>query len=151
MPKIKFKIVTPERVVYENEIDQITLTTKLGEITILPNHIPLVSSLKAGEILVKKEGQEIPMVISGGFAEFTDNSLVILADTAERVEEIDEAKAEEARKFAEEMLKRKGKASEEAIDYASLAAKLEKELARLKVARKYRRHRPPSPTIRLEE
>jgi len=151
MPKIKFKIVTPEKVVLEDEIDQITLPTKMGEITILPNHIPLVSSLKPGEILIKKEGREIPMVTSGGFAEFTANSLVILADTAERAEEIDEAEAEEARKRAEELLQRKGKATEEAIDYTALAAKLEKELARLKVARKYRRHRPTKPTIRLEE
>ncbi|PIY96977.1 MAG: ATP synthase F1 subunit epsilon [Candidatus Kerfeldbacteria bacterium CG_4_10_14_0_8_um_filter_42_10] len=148
---MKFKIVTPEKVVYENEIDQITLTTKMGEVTILPNHIPLVSSLKAGEILIKKDGQEIPLAVSGGFAELANNNLVILADTAERVEEIDEAQAEEARKRAEEFLKRRGQVAEEAVDYTALAAKLEKELARLKVVRKYRRNRPSQPTIRLEE
>src|SRR3989338_4535813 len=97
MDKIKFKIATVERVVYEAEIDQVTLPTKLGEITILPNHIPLVSSLSAGEILIKKDGVEIPLATSGFFVELSDNQIVILADTAERLEEIDQQRAEQAR------------------------------------------------------
>ncbi|MBU1036429.1 ATP synthase F1 subunit epsilon [Patescibacteria group bacterium] len=140
---MKFKIVTPERVVYEDEVDQITLPTTSGEITVLPNHIPLVSSLNAGEVLIKKEKEEIPMVISGGFVEISSNNLTILADTAERVEEIDEARAEAARKKAEELLSRKEQIATEAVDYTALAVKMEKELARLKIVRKYRKFRNP--------
>lgn len=141
--KIKLKIVTPEKTVYEDEIDQITLPTKSGEITILPNHIPLVSSLKPGEILIKKGSEEIPLATAGGFIEVAENSLTILADSAERLEEIDEARAEEARRRAEELMKKHGEAKDvEAVDYAALSAKLERELARLKVVRKYRKLKP---------
>jgi len=136
MNKLKFKIATPEKVVYEAEIDQATLPTKLGEITVLPNHIPLVSSLVAGEILIKKDGVEIPLATSGGFVELASNQMVILADTAERLEEIDEARAEEARSRVKQLMARKDSA--EKVDFIALAAKMEKELARLKVARKYK-------------
>jgi F-type H+-transporting ATPase subunit epsilon len=149
MDKIKFKIVTPERVVFEDEVDSITLPTRTGEITVLPNHIPLVSSLKAGEVLIRKGKQEIPMAISGGFVEIAENSLVILADTAEHFEEIDEARAEEARKRAEELLSRKAEIQKEDVDYTALAAKMEKELARLKVVKKYRKSRN-APDIKNE-
>lgn len=145
---IKFKIATPERVVYEDEIDQITLPTKMGEVTILPNHIPLVSSLMPGEILIKKGKEEMPMAVSGGFLEFNNNQLVILADTAERIEEIDEQRAEEGRKRAQELLDRKQ--DKEEVDFTALAAKMEKELARLKVARKYR-HLRKGPQIQIEK
>lgn len=145
---IKFKIATPERVVYEDEIDQITLPTKMGEITILPNHIPLVSSLMPGEILIKKDKEEIPLAVSGGFIEFANNQLVILADTAERAEEIDEQRAEEGRERAKDLLEKKQAAEE--VDFTALAARMEKELARLKVARKYR-HLRKGPQIRIEK
>lgn len=146
--KIKFKIATPERVVYEDEVDQITLPTKMGEITVLPNHLPIVSSLQAGEILIKKDGQETPLAVSGGFVEFNSNQMAILADTAERVEEIDEARAEAARARVAEILENKRGA--EAVDFTALAAKMEKELARLKVARKYKMLRPQV-KIKIEE
>lgn len=141
MTKIQFKIVTPERVVFEDEVDSVTLPTRAGEITVLPSHIPLVSTLKAGEILVKKSGEETPMAISGGLVEVTENKLVVLADTAERIEEIDEARAEEGRRKAQELLERKSEIAKEAVDYTGLAAKMEKELARLKVVRKYKKSR----------
>lgn len=143
MPTIKLKIVTPEKTVYEDEIDQITLPTSSGEITVLPNHLALVSSLRPGEILIKKGGEEIPLATAGGFIEVAENSLTILADSAERPEEIDEAEAEEARQKAEELMKKRGEKTAEAIDYAGLTAKIERELARLKVARKYRKLKPP--------
>lgn len=144
--KIKFKIATPERVVYEAEVDQVTLPTKMGEITVLPDHLPIVSSLSAGEILIKKDGQETPLAVSGGFIEFNNNQMAILADTAERVEEIDEARAEAGRaRVAKILEKQRGV---EAVDFTALAAKMEKELARLKVARKYKTARPG---IRIEK
>src|SRR4030043_2270249 len=101
--KIKFKIVTPERTVYEEEIDQVTLPTADGEITVLPNHIPLISILVPGELDVRKEGKEIAMAVSGGMIEVRKNEMTILADTAERAEEIDLQRAEEARKKAEQL------------------------------------------------
>lgn len=145
---IKFKIATPEKIVFEDEIDQITLPTKMGEITILSNHIPLVSFLMPGEILIKKGKEEIPLAVSGGFLEFANNQLVILADTAERAEEIDEQRAEEGRKRAQDLLEKKQAAEE--VDFTALAAKMEKELARLKVVRKYRKTKP-SIQIKQEE
>jgi F-type H+-transporting ATPase subunit epsilon len=146
--KIKFKIATPEKVVYQDEIDQITLPTTTGEITILPNHLPLVSTLKAGEVLIKKDKLEIPLAVSGGFLEFADNQLTILADTAERIEEIDEARAEQGRAKAKESMEKRQ--DQEAVDFTALSAKMEKELARLKVARKYR-HLRRGPQIKREE
>lgn len=132
---IKFKIVTPERTVFEEEIDQVTLPTEEGEITVLPQHIPLISVLTAGELLVKKGNEEIAMAVSGGLIEVQKNEVTVLADTAERAEEIDLQRAEEARKRAEELKEDKIRADE--TQYAAAAAILEKNLARIKVARKH--------------
>ena len=147
MAKIKFKIVTPEKVVFQKEIDQLTLPTQTGQITILPNHIPLLSALQAGEMIIKNEREKIPLAISGGFVEVKPNSeVVVLTETAEHALEIDEARAEEAKKRAEALLK--DAKNKEVVDYTALAAKIEKELARLKVARK---HKPShQPTIKSE-
>jgi F-type H+-transporting ATPase subunit epsilon len=136
MKKIKFKIVTPERTVFEDEVDQATLPVTDGEVTILPNHRSYIASLKAGEIMVKKDGREIDMAISGGFIEFDKNNLVVLADTAEHAEEIDLKRAEEARIRAEELKKEKVITNES--EFARVAAAVEKEMARIKVARKHR-------------
>lgn len=138
---IKFKIVTPERTVVEEEIYQATLPVEGGEVTILPLHMPYIGAIKAGEILLRKEanGEETSLATSGGFIEFHDNTMVILADTAERAEEIDLVRAEEARKRAEELQKERIGLSDE--EYARTAALLEKELARVKVARKHHSRR----------
>ena len=133
--KIKFKIVSPERTVYENEIDSATLPVANGQITILPNHRSYIAALKAGEIMLRKEAEEIYLAISGGFIEFKDNNLVVLADTAEIAEEIDIKRAEEARVRAEELKKQKISMGEQ--EYARVTAAVEKELARIKVARKH--------------
>ena len=98
---IKFQIVTPERIVLEEDIRQISVPTKDGEITVLPDHLPLVASLMAGVVEIKnKDGQNEVMAISGGFIEVQKDKVVILADTAERGQEIDLARAEEARQRA---------------------------------------------------
>ncbi len=132
--RIKFKIVTPEKTVFESEVDQATLPVVDGEVTILPNHRSYIAALKAGEISLKKDKEEIIMATSGGFVEFHDNILIVLADTAEKAEEIDIQRAEEAKKRAEEIMKKR-----ELIDnmeYARVAAAIERATARLKVARK---------------
>ena len=133
--KIKFKIVTPERIVYEDEIDQVTLPTADGEITVLPNHIPLISILVSGELDLRKGGEEIAMAVSGGMIEVRNNEMTILADTAERAEEIDLKRAEEARQRAEKLKEEKIRMDE--TEFAAVAAMLEKNLARIKVARKH--------------
>ncbi len=135
--KINLKIITPEKVAYEGEADQITLPTQDGEITVLANHIPLISAMKHGELIIKNNGKEIPMAVWGGFIEVKNSGITILTDVAERMEEIDEWKAEEARKKAEELLKEKDKLSD--VAFADAAAALEKSLARLKVARRRRK------------
>ncbi|HAI73759.1 MAG TPA: ATP synthase F1 subunit epsilon [Candidatus Moranbacteria bacterium] len=137
--KIQFKIVTPERTVFEDEVDQATLPVSDGEITILPNHRSYIASLKAGEIIIKKDGEEIDLAISGGFIEFHDNTLIILADAAERAEEIDLTEAEEARKRAEDLKNQAISVDDE--EYARVAAAIQKESARIKVARKHRTKR----------
>lgn len=136
--KIKFQITTPERVVYDDEVDEIVLPTQQGEVGILPHHIPLVSLLASGEIRIKKGSETIYMAVSGGFIQVKPNQVTVLADTAEREEEIDEQRAEEARRRAHELLNSK---RAEAADFAAISAKLEKELARLKVARRRRQPR----------
>ena len=136
MPKLKFKIVTPERLLIEEEIDQVTLPTSEGQITVMKDHLPLVSTLAPGELVMKTGSKETPLAVSGGFIEVRDNTVTVLADTAERIEELDLARAEEARKKAETLLKTR---TIEHDDYALMQARLEKELARLRVGRKHKR------------
>ena len=140
--KLKLKVVTPERVLFEQDVDQVTLPTQEGEITVLPNHLPLISLIKPGEVVFKNEGQTTPLVIAGGFIEVQPDKVVILADSAEKVEEIKEDRAEEARKRAEQAMKEK---TIDAKEYAYLVSKIEKEMARIKVAKKYRNIRGTKP------
>lgn len=136
MQKIKFKIVTPEKILFEQEIDQITLPVSDGQVTILPGHRSYIASLKSGEIIFKtQEKEETVMATSGGFIEFNNNELVVLADTAEVAEEIDLQRAEQARKRAEELKLEKISMNE--LEYARVAAAIEKETARIRVARKH--------------
>ena len=135
---LQFKIATPERVVYEDEINQVSIPTTSGEVTILPNHIPLVSVIKSGEIkIVDKDGEHV-LAIAGGFLEVRDdNEIIILADNAERAEEIDIEKAEEARARAQkEIEEAKG---EENTDFAKLQAVLDREMNRIRVGKKYKK------------
>ena len=142
MDIINFKIVTPERVVYEKTIHQVTLPTAAGEITVLPHHIPLVTVLKTGEMLIKDEDGERPIAVAGGFVEVKDGEhLVVMADNAERAEEIDVERAEKAKARAEEQMKA-SKAGDD-IDFARLQAVIEREMNRIKVGKKYR-NLPPA-------
>ena len=136
MKNIKIKIVTPERTVYEDEVSQATLPTIDGEVTVLPDHIPYITALKAGEIMLKKGEEIIHLATSGGFIEFNNNTLTMLTDTVERAEEIDIKRAEEAKQRAEELQKQRITIDD--MEYAKTAALVEKELARIKVARKHR-------------
>ncbi|HCC23803.1 TPA: F0F1 ATP synthase subunit epsilon [Candidatus Falkowbacteria bacterium] len=132
---MNFKIATPEKVVFKEEVDQITLPTIAGEITILPNHIPLVGVLKPGEIRIINGKEEKHLAVSGGFIEVLADKVVLLADTAERAEELDVERAEAARKRAEEALTQK---RVDAKEFARLTAMIEKETVRIRVAKKHR-------------
>lgn len=131
---MKLKIITPEKIAYEGEADQITIPTHDGEITVLANHIPLISSMKHGELVVRNDGKDVFLAVYSGFIEIKKNEVVIMTDIADRIAEIDEKKAEEARKKAEELLKTKDMLSD--VAFADATAVLEKSLARLKVARR---------------
>lgn len=141
MAQIKLRVVTPEKVVVELDVYQVTLPIEGGEVTLLPEHVPYIGAIQAGEIILRKTigGEETSLATSGGFVEFHDNVLIILADTAERAEEIDLARAEEARKRAEDLKKERVHMGEE--EYARTAAMIEKEFARIKVARKHHSRR----------
>lgn len=139
MASITFEIATPERIVYKEQVDSLTLPTKEGEITILPNHIPLVAVLVPGVAVVRKGGKESYMAVSGGFIEVQPgNRVVVLADTAERADELTIAAIEKARDDAQKTLAEKRNLDDES--FAAAAAGLERELARLKVARRHRSH-----------
>lgn len=135
--RIKFEIATPEKVVLKEEILQVTVPTTEGEITVLPKHSPLISVLKPGVLELKKIDGSVEIIsVSGGFIEILLNKIIILADTAERAEEIDIERAEEARKRAEESIK--NLRSLDSVEFANLSAMLEKELARTRSAKKWR-------------
>ena len=131
-------MVTPERTIYDADVLEITVPTAMGEIGILPNHLPLISLLQPGEMRVKKDGVEISLVLAGGFIEVkTGNQVQILADAAERVEEIDIERAEAARARAEEYIREKKFQSD--VEYTALQAQLERALVRIRIAKKHRR------------
>lgn len=132
---LHFEIVTPERVVLKEEVQQVTLPTRDGEITVLPKHVSLVSVLKAGVLEIKNaEGVIETMAVSGGFVEVLPDKVVVLADAAERASEIDEAAAEEARKRAEALMSEQA----EAHDVANIEAILAHELARIAAVKRYK-------------
>jgi F-type H+-transporting ATPase subunit epsilon len=132
---IDFEITTPEKTVYKDKIDLAVIPTKDGEITVLPNHIPLISALvSAGELKLKKGIEEFFIMVSGGFLEVQKgNKIIILADMAERVEDIDEIRAEEARQKAKKLLEEK----REDVEIADVKATLAQSLMRLKIIKKH--------------
>ena len=143
MKKIRLKIITPERVLLESEVDSVSVPTQMGEITILPNHIPLVANLAPGELKISGHDDSRLLSVAGGVIEIRQgNEIVVLADAAEEAHEIDMKRAEEARARARKIMSEQTLSDEE---YAATAATLEKSLTRLRVARKgkYRNIRTP--------
>ncbi len=137
MKILKFRIATPDRVVLETEAERVTCPTQLGEVTILPDHIPLAANLSAGEMTIVEKGGPRYLAVTGGFLEVRPgNEVVILADAAEHVEEIDVKRAEEARERARKIMIEEVK---DAGVFADAQAALERSLVRLRVGkRKYR-------------
>ena len=134
---IKFEIVTPEKVVLEEDISQVTVPSKEGEITVLPKHTPLIVGLKPGVIeLINKKGEIRIMSISGGFIEVLRNKVVILADSADRAEELDEKEIEKAKKRAQESLKDLRHFDQER--FTNISAQITRELAKTKALERWK-------------
>ncbi|KKT00125.1 MAG: ATP synthase epsilon chain [Candidatus Nomurabacteria bacterium GW2011_GWF2_43_8] len=139
--QLKLKIVTPERIVLEEMADQVSLPTLLGEITVLPEHIPLVAGLASGDVVAYVNGEHVPMAVVGGFVEVKQNKkgeteVAVLADFAEHVSEISEGAIAKAKARAEEL--KKQMENKEVVDFEHFEAELERSLTRVKIADKWR-------------
>ena len=133
------EIVTPERLVYRDEVEFVACPTTDGEIGILPHHAPLLSSLGFGELRIRKTGEEEEyFAIAGGFVQVLPDRVVVMAETADLAAEIDLERAEEARREAERALEA---GFIEAADLARARASLRKALLRIQVAERRRRPR----------
>ncbi len=132
---IRCEIVTQERLLYSEDVDMVIAPGSDGELGILPHHAPLLTALAYGELRLKKGGSEELFAIGGGILEVTPEKVTVLADSAERADEIDLARAEEARKRAEAMLAA-GPPPHDEESLAALDAALRRSNIRLKVGRK---------------
>ena len=137
---LHLKIVTPERLILEEMVDQVTLPTTEGEITILPEHIPLITGLASGDVVAIAAGEHVPMAVTGGFVEVRKGKEVtevaVLADFAEHVSDLTENKIEQAKKKSEEL--KKQLENKEVVDFEHFEAELERSLTRVKIADKWR-------------
>ena len=138
MSSLRLEIVTAERMVYSEDVDMVIAPGIEGQLGILPHHAPLMTTLQAGELRVKSGGEELYLAISGGFLEVRPDRVIVLADAAERAEEIDVSRAEEAKRRAEQRLTEKRAPG---LDEAQAEAALHRALARLTVAERVKRRR----------
>ena len=134
MATIRLEIVTPEAKIYSEEVEMVTLPGVEGEMGIYPMHVPLMTQVSPGEVLARKNGVEYSLAVGEGFVEISADRVAILTDMAIRADDIDEAKAEEARKRAEARLQEK--LSDE--EGAAVTAALAHSLAQLQVKRRQR-------------
>ncbi len=132
---LRLEIVTPEATVYSEDVDMVTLPAVEGQIGILPQHVPLMTQMVPGEIIVRTKGSDRLLTVGEGFVEVTGDRVAILTDMAIAAEEIHEAKAEEARQQAAARLRKK--LSSEQV--ASVNAALARSLAQLRVKRRQRK------------
>ena len=140
MVTMRLDIITAERRVYSDDVEVLVAPGIDGELGILPHHAPLMTALQPGEIMIRKDNQETYLAVSGGFLEVMGNQVTILADTAERSDEIDEERARAAMQQAEERL-----ASRTAdLDLEQATAAVRRAGSRLMVVRR-RRGRPSPP------
>ncbi len=140
MATFRLEIVTAERMVYSDDVDALVAWGVEGQLGILPHHAPLMTMLQPGDLMIRKNKEEEFFAVSGGFLEVRPDKVVILADACERGDEINIARAEEARRRAQETMK----AAPLSVEAASAEAALRRSLARLKAAEKRRRKTPGS-------
>jgi F-type H+-transporting ATPase subunit epsilon len=146
-PTLRVLVLTSQQRVYEGQAEQVTAPGGDGELTILPRHAPLLTTLKLGEMRVRVRGEDEGIFVAGGFLEVNNNVVTVLADDAERASQVDEARAEEARLRAQALVDRK---SGDADAQSAALAELERAVGRLRVAELQRmrsggRRRPPPP------
>jgi F-type H+-transporting ATPase subunit epsilon len=139
MATFKLEIVTAERMVYSDDVTALIAWGLQGQLAILPHHAPLMTMLQPGDLIIRKEKDEEVLAVSGGFLEVRPDKVIVLADACERADEIDITRAEEAKKRAQETMKKGVPAADAAIAEAALR----RSLARLKAAE--RRRRKPRP------
>jgi len=135
MATFKLEIVTAERMVYSEDVSALIAWGVEGQLGILPHHAPLMTPLQPGDLMIRKDKEEEYLALSGGFMEVRPDKVIILADACERADEIDIARAKEAKKRAQETMK----AAPLTADAAAAEAALRRSLARLKVAERKRR------------
>ena len=140
MATFRLEIVTAERMVYSDDVTTLIAWGVEGQLGILPHHAPLMTMLQPGDLLIRKDKEEEFFAISGGFLEVRPDKVIILADACERADEIDLARAEEAKKRAQETMK----AAPLSADAAVAEAALRRSIARLKAAER-RKRRPLGP------
>jgi len=139
--QLKLKIVTPERLILEEMVDQVSLPTTLGEITVLPDHIPLITGLTSGDVVAVVNGEQVPMAVVGGFVEVKQGQkgvteVAVLADFAEHMSELSDEKIAKAKARAEEL--KKLMEDKEHVDFEHFEAELERSLTRVRIADKWR-------------
>ena len=134
MSELNLEIITPEKPIFKDQVDVITVPGTLGGFQILKDHAPLISSFEIGIIKVKKDSSETYYTTAGGTVEVDKNKVLILADSIEKVEQIDKDRAEKAKERAEERLRKK---HEEDIDEARARGALNRALNRLNAVKKY--------------
>ena len=139
MATIRLDVVTAERAVYSDDVDIVIAPGVEGQLGILPHHTPLMTLLQPGELIARKGAEEYSLAVSGGFLEVRPDRVIVLADSAERAEEIDIARAEEAKRRAEQRLVERYVPD---VDAARVEASLRRSLIRLKVAARRRKRRP---------
>ena len=137
MAKLQVELVTAEGRILSEEADFVRAPGLAGELGVLPNHIPLMTPLRTGEVLVRNDNREEFLFVAGGFLEVLPDKVVILADAAERAEDIDEARAEEARRRAQQLLEQRAAD----VDSAEASAALERAMFRLRIAELRKRAR----------
>lgn len=134
MSNLRLKVVTPEKLIFDEEVSQVNVSTEQGQIGILPNHANLMAKLEPGELVIKNNGKIEILAIGDGFLQMSDNNLSIMTDLATAAQDIDERAVEEAKKRAEVALEQK--LSDE--EYAETMAILEKSLAQLRIKRRHK-------------
>ena len=134
MSELNLEIITPEKPIFKDKVEAVTIPGTLGSFQILKDHAPLISSFEIGIIKVKKASAETFYTTAGGTVEVSHNNVLVLADSIEKINDIDEDRAEKAKQRAEERLRKK---HEEDIDEARAKAALNRALNRLNAVKKY--------------
>ena len=132
---LTLEIITPEKVVYKDDVDEVVAPTINGEIAILPSHVDLLTQVSPGELIVKKGSSQLYLAITGGFLEVSDNKISILADYAIKAQDIEVARAQEAKRRAEKLMEEKTSDNDLKIAQGEMI----KAILELKVATKHKR------------